>query len=228
MTGWMLFVAILAAYIPGHDLSQLQHALRLDGVSSSAAIVVPLGTLIIGMISAPFIGFSIGGMAIGLLYLFAGHPYNSEGRRRLKSALLERRMLARDTKKVLTSAGADECFVYFYYGYCPSSVIEWSRRRRTSQFLGYNWLLAAIIGTLFGLLTDWWSGSCAWTQKIPWIGGVFLVVLFAFYISLKAGSEAENIERIWIEEFLRHPPDEFKPRQSTKRRQAKSTQGAET
>ena len=102
-------------------------------------------------------------------------------------------------------------------GFRRSSRQEWTRRRRTAQFLGYNWLAATAIGVLFGVLSDMGSVSVAWLHKLCGIAAVFIAALVMLCNGVQAARECERVELLWVRQFFRIRPYKQRMKESATR-----------
>jgi len=196
MTGWMAFLAFAAAYLPGHDLARLGQALFGRGFEVIAVALL-------SVVSAPFFGWLIGTLAIAGLYLFCGHPYRGEARKEAKQALLTRHAPTSPEKDIISAMQPDDVFSYLFNSCGPRDLRNWCRRRRSTQFIGYNWTAATVVGVVVGLVGDWRTLGPHLPAKLPWIVGILLVCSATLWVGMIAARECERVELLWLRRFLR-------------------------
>jgi hypothetical protein len=196
LTGAILMLAFVLLWLPSHCSYNLTMNINCKNKNNSTAVVA----LITAVLSTPFIGFIIGTLVQGLWYLVFGQPYNDEARKKFKEDVIERlsKKEGNEDKDLICNMSAPDVFNFFYYRFAPSELIEWSRRRRTAELLGYNWTAAIIVGVVIGLAINgkWYNG------KLLAIICLCLIVFFSLLVSQKAKNEANRVEQLWSKNFL--------------------------
>jgi hypothetical protein len=151
MTGWVFAAAFLGSWLPMQDPASLENIKGFLSLSGGDHGVL-LG-MMVALLSTPVIGYVISSFVLIYMYLRFKDPYNFYSRG-MAEQLVERRypLLCDDRGKRL-SWGVD-LFAYLVYRKGTAGLAEWGRRRHTTRFLGYNWVLATTLGLVLGATLD--------------------------------------------------------------------------
>ena len=214
MTGGVFLAAFFAACLLHHCPAQLMYTISRNNYA----------TLLVALLSAPFVGWAIGAIVISKNNLLHGRTYIGPTRNRAKEWMEER---LRNSLKGNSKLGnwfenevkGDDIFAYMMNSENPVDIIEWGRRQHTARSIGMNWSFATILGVVFGISV----GPYNWLPKgspfyIFWL--LVLVAAIAVFVNGKrAGKAIENVERMWLEDFIaQHKKHEDEPKKSTKKK----------
>jgi hypothetical protein len=160
--------------------------------------------LVAAIVSTPFLGFIIGSLVQYLWYFcFGQSQFNRPGRELRKKMIMEIcRIEDSNIRNQIRHMSPLEVFCFFYYDVAHKELIDWSRRRRTAEMLGYNWTLAIIGGAILGWRVDgaWYIGK--W-QSILFL---FWIIFHAIRVSNKARTEADKAEILWVNNLIDKEP----------------------
>jgi hypothetical protein len=199
MTGWMFFLAFLAAFLPGHCIPNMLRGWPEGGLGMVAAVAV-------AALGAPFVGFIVGGIMNRFLMWTRWHASFEDSRVEIRAGIMAADWLADNEHAALMAMSDDDAFEYFWCRYGPSRLIDWVRRRRAVEFIGWDWCLAALIGVGLG-----WVADCPGPVTWPKVGLSVLslgIAVVMFINGRAAKREAENAELLWVRRFLNAMPDD--------------------
>jgi hypothetical protein len=197
LTGGMMILAFVLIWLPSPCAENLRMASEWIDQQHSAI----LAGLIAVIVSTPFIGFIIGTIVMALRYAFLGHPYGSdEVRVKFKQIVREKIRDGRYSAigELIENMEPDDVFVFFFYSNAPLEIIEWARRRRTTQYLGYFWTASILIGATLAFVLD----PQLPISKLLSAAGLSIFCVVALLMSGRAKKEAEEVEHLWYETFL--------------------------
>ena len=179
---------------------------RPDDAASLLGSMAQIQSVVVAAVAAatPVIGICL--QSLLLLIRYARQDvFTDEARRivanRLRAAVKADTEWNRQYGQLLKSELDDRLFVSLYHRKAPQHLIEWARRRRSYDYLGWTSVLGAVLGCISG-----WASGIAWhypfwhdtaTRYVIAVAALACWTLAALYLARRMRRDADTMELAW-------------------------------
>lgn len=194
----------------GIFLALLVVGIWVESSDDAAALISGLKdeqSLVVATIAAatPVIGICL--QSLLLLYRYSRRQVFTDTARRLvadrlRDAIRSDEVWSREYSHLLNDDSLDDrLFVSLYHRKAPQHLIEWARRRRSYDYLGWTCFLGAVLGLLAG-----YAGGLLWRYS-AWHSPVLRIVVVlaavscwswaALHLAVRMKRDADEMELAW-------------------------------
>lgn len=215
--GWIFLLSFGVIFITGECKINIIKNILYNTGSSNGAIISAIIAGVFAIFGSPVIGLLISNIVLSFRYLvfkviLSRDVYNHGDSRMFQRAIINHFQRNTEIRQRLEITDPENVFDFFWAG-CShlgsdnqKMLWEWGRRRTTTQFRGYNFVLAIGLGIILGLLASNDIHICSTARVVSFSVLLFLICVNIF-LSIMARREVSQVQDLWTESFF---DDKFK------------------